>query len=181
MKILMLTGSPHKKGTTSRLADAFIKGAETAGHTVERFDTAFMDISPCNACYHCRKHDGICTKKDDMTPLLGDEGLILSSDVIVFVTPLYYFGMSAQLKAALDRFYAISKKTRDKNQKAFLLSAAGDDGEDVMAALKSQFEILCQWTHWENGGSVLALHCHEPKDLDGTSYEQEAYRLGANI
>lgn len=181
MKILMLTGSPRKHGTTSLLAESFRKGAEAAGHTVERLDTAFMKVSPCTACYACRKNKGKCAKNDDMTPLLGDDGLIMDADVIVFVTPLYYFGMSAQLKIVLDRFYALGRKVREKKQKAILLVASGDGNEEVMTGLTQQFHLLCQWTHWQEAGLVLALGCHEPQDLEETTYLQEAYDLGANL
>lgn len=181
MKILVLTGSPRKKGTTARLASAFIEGAEEAGHTVERLDTAFMNISPCKACYYCRKNGGKCVKEDDMIPLLGENGKLLSADVIVLVTPLYYFGMSAQLKTVLDRFYAAGREFRNREQKAILITAAGDEKNEVAEGLKLQFHLLCQWTHWEESGLLAALGCHEPKDLGKTSYLRDARLLGRSL
>jgi len=62
MKILVITGSPRKKGNSSILADSFIKGAEEAGHTVYRFDAAFKKVHPCIACDHCGM-DGPCIFK----------------------------------------------------------------------------------------------------------------------
>lgn len=53
MKIIVLEGSPHKKGSSNMLAEKFIKGAEEAGHTVEVLDVAHMDMHPCLGCEHC--------------------------------------------------------------------------------------------------------------------------------
>ena len=56
MKILILTGSPRSKGTTSLLADEFAKGAKEAGHEVVRFDTGILNIRPCIGCHHCQNN-----------------------------------------------------------------------------------------------------------------------------
>ena len=53
MKILVVTGSPHKAGTSTLLAEQFIKGAAEAGHEVCRFDAAFKNVHPCIACERC--------------------------------------------------------------------------------------------------------------------------------
>ena len=53
MKITVITGSPHKNGTSALLADRFIKGAKEAGHNVFRFDSAFEQVKPCLGCDHC--------------------------------------------------------------------------------------------------------------------------------
>lgn len=181
MKILMITGSPRRKGTSNTLAARFEEGALAAGHTVERFDAARAKVGGCKACYYCRKHDGECAQKDDMIPLLGEDGKIMSADLIVFVTPLYYFGMSAQLKAVLDRFYALGRKLRERDQKAILLATAGDDEEWVVGGLAEQFRDVCRWAHWQETGMVLALGCHEVEQLTETSYPDDAYRLGASL
>ena len=65
MKILVITGSPHKKGTSALLADNFIAGALEAGHEVFRFDTIFQVTQPCLACYYCRKNNHKCIQEDD--------------------------------------------------------------------------------------------------------------------
>lgn len=181
MNVLVLTGSPRKKGTTAQLADAFVRGAESAGHSVDRFDTAFMNIAPCKACYACKPEKKACVIKDDMVPLIGDDGLILRADVIVFITPIYYFSMTAQLKTVLDRIYAIGRKMREKNQKLVVIAAAGDSDSSVMNGLNYQMESLRKWTYWKDGGSIAALGCHEPEDLEQTDYLEKAFELGATL
>ena len=64
MKIIILQGSPNKKGSTSILAESFTKGALEAGHKVERFDLAKMNIHPCIGCVACG-YEGPCVQKDD--------------------------------------------------------------------------------------------------------------------
>lgn len=181
MNVLVLTGSPRKNGTTARLAAAFIEGAEKAGHTVERRDSALMKVSPCRACYACRKNGGHCVIEDDMAPLLGGEGLLLAADAIVLVTPIYYFGMTAQLKTVLDRMYALGRRMRKREQQLLFLVAAGDSEPSVLNGLYGQGESLRQWTHWRDGGTLAALGCHEPGDLDATDYLQKAFAMGYEL
>ena len=181
MQILVLTGSPHKHGTSARLTAEFIAGAKAAGHTVERFDAAFADVKPCKGCYYCRKHKGKCVYQDDMSPLLSEQGKIMAADIIVFATPLYYFGMSAQLKTVLDRFYSLGRSLRQRSQKAILLATSGDDADWTMGGLTEQFQAVCRWAHWQEAGTILALGCHDMEDLEKTDFPAEAYRLGATL
>ena len=104
MKIIILEGSPNTHGSSNMLADHFIRGAEEAGHTVKVIDAAHADIHPCTGCIHCG-YEGPCVQKDDVETFRKD---ILEADMMVFVTPLYYYGMSAQLKTLIDRFCAFN-------------------------------------------------------------------------
>lgn len=97
MKITVLEGSPHKNGSSNLLAKQFIKGAKEAGHFVTVLEAAHMDVHPCIGCEHCGMN-GECVHNDD-NRLIRDT--LLGSDMVVFVTPIYYFGMSAQLKIAM--------------------------------------------------------------------------------
>ena len=74
MHILVITGSPHKRGTSALLVDAFLEGATAAGHQVERFDSAFAAVAPCKACDFCRSHGEQCTQKDDMEAQVAASG-----------------------------------------------------------------------------------------------------------
>ena len=104
MKILIVQGSPHKEGSSNILAEQFRAGAEKAGHEVSVFDAAHAKIAPCIACEYCHtRGGGVCCQQDDMETL---KQMILSSDMVVLATPLYFFNMSAQMKLAVDRLYA---------------------------------------------------------------------------
>lgn len=104
MNIVVLTGSPNKNGSSNLLADCFRRGAEAAGHRVEIIDTAHADIRPCTGCVRCGYEDP-CAQKDDVEAIREK---ILAADMLAFATPLYYYGMSAQLKTMIDRFCAFN-------------------------------------------------------------------------
>jgi multimeric flavodoxin WrbA len=103
-KVTILTGSPHKHGSTFLLISEFIRGLEELGAEIFRFDAAFRKVKPCNTCDRCGLGTSPCVFRDDMRELTPH---LLDSDLIVFCTPLYYFGFSAQIKTVIDRFYAI--------------------------------------------------------------------------
>ena len=105
MKILILNGSPRLNGNTIHMVNGFKAGAEDAGHSVQIENVAHMNIRGCMACEYCHtKERGICVQKDDMQKLYQE---ILSADMLVFASPIYYFNLSAQLQSAIHRTYAI--------------------------------------------------------------------------
>lgn len=121
MKIVVLTGSPRRNGNTNYLADRFIAGAQEKGHTVFRFDCAAHKVAGCMACNRCGM-DGDCVLKDDFDQV---RPRLIEADMVVFVTPMYYFGFSAQLKNVIDRFYAINGRIKGAPKKtAFLMAYA---------------------------------------------------------
>lgn len=114
MKIVVLEGSPNKAGSSNLLADNFVRGAEEAGHGVQIIDVAHANIHPCTGCIHCG-YEGPCVQKDDVERI---RQMILAADMLVFVTPLYYYGMSAQLKIMIDRFCAFNSSIQRKRMKS---------------------------------------------------------------
>jgi multimeric flavodoxin WrbA len=113
MKITVLTGSPRKNGNSAYLTEQFINGAKDAGHEVFKFDCAHHKIAGCSACNHCGMN-GDCALKDDFEIVRPH---IVAADMVVFVSPMYYFGISAQLKTVIDRFYSINEQIKDKPKK----------------------------------------------------------------
>ena len=103
LKIVVLCGSPHRNGTSALLADKFIEGAKSAGHEVFRFNAAFEDINPCRGCDACSMN-GPCVIHDAISEKLIQK--LVDCDMVALVTPLYYFGFSAQIKMVIDRFYS---------------------------------------------------------------------------
>ena len=89
--ITVLFASPNKKGSTAILADSFKRGAEESGYTVEVIDVCRMNVHPCIGCVRCG-YEGPCVQKDDNEMI---RQTLLSTDMVVFATPLYYYGMSA--------------------------------------------------------------------------------------
>ena len=110
-KILVLLGSPRKKGNTAALADQIIAGAESAGATAEKIFLHGQDISPCQACYACQRPDSKgCAIDDEMQPIYGK---LVKADGWVIASPVYWFSMSAQTKLFLDRCFALPAYKKD--------------------------------------------------------------------
>ena len=177
MKIIVLEGSPHKRGSSNMLAEKFIKGAEEAGHTVEVLDVAHMDMHPCLGCEHCGMN-GECVYKDDNSVI---RDALLAADMAVFVTPIYYFGMSAQLKMVIDRFYSYTTKLSGRGLKTVLITAAWDAGDDVMPYTAEHYKKLCRYMNFKDCGMVLGTGCGSPSMTAGSSHMKEAYQLGKSL
>lgn len=178
MKILVITGSPHRNGSTDCLASRFIKGAEEAGHEVVRFDAAFGNIHPCTACEHCHSApDAGCVFKDAMEGLNPD---LLSADAVVLVSPVYYYAVSAQLKAVVDRFYA-NDKALHGGKKAALILAMGDDDMKSAEGPRASFRGMCGWLGWDIAGEVVASSSYTREDVLKTEAPRLAYELGLGI
>lgn len=177
MNVLILSGSPHPDGTTDKLATEFQLGAEEAGHTVTRLDVAKLDIHPCIGCNFCRR-EGNCVYRDDMSSVFGP---LLAADAVAFITPLYYFGMTAQLKSVVDRFFASNKELQQSTKKALLLAAGGDRDEWAMDGLTANYGCICRYFGWEDAGRVLAYGCYVREDIEGSDYCRQARQLGAAL
>jgi multimeric flavodoxin WrbA len=102
-RILILKGSPRKKGNSATLAGQVAAGASEAGAVVESFDLHDMDIRPCDSCDFCQG-SGECVIADDMQTLYPR---LRDADGIVIASPIYWFTVSAQVKACIDRWYAL--------------------------------------------------------------------------
>ena len=175
MKVTVITGSPHKKGTSALLADEFIRGAQEAGWDTFRFDSAFEQVAPCLGCDRCGI--GPCVQKDAMQKLVPE---LLASQAVALVTPLYYFGFSAQIKTVIDRFYANSYKLTG-GKRVFLMATAYDSNEWTMQALAAHYETLARYMRWQDSGRVLAAGCGARSDIERSRFPQEAYRLGFSL
>lgn len=177
MKIIILQGSPNIKGSTSLLVESFSNGAKAAGHTVQRFDIAKMNIQPCTGCVACG-YEGTCVQKDD-NQLIREA--ILSADMVVFATPLYYYGMSAQLKIVIDRFCAYNSSLHSKNMKSVLLTVAWNADDWTFDALEAHYQTIVRYCNFKTHGMILGYGCGSPGMTSQSKYIQDAYNLGKSV
>ena len=103
MKVLGIMGSPRRQSNTEMLLDKALEGAREAGAEVEKVLISKLKISPCLEIYACFK-DGNCTIKDDMQPLYKK---LLEADHIIFASPIFFYGVTSQAKAVIDRCQAL--------------------------------------------------------------------------
>ena len=154
--IVVLTGSPRKKGNSFAMTQTFIDAAEANGHTVQRFDTAFLKISGCRGCYGCRE-TGQCVIRDDFTPIAE---AITAADIVAFSTPLYFFTFSSYLKAALDRFFSLHRSYQLGaalgGKQCVLLACCADKDEEEYQALRYSYRMSIGEMDWTSIGEVLA-------------------------
>ena len=176
MNIVVLTGSPHRNGTTSVLTEEFIKGAESKGHNVFHFDAAFHDIHPCQGCDACGMN-GPCVQKDDIESDLIMR--LVNADLIALITLVYYWHVSAQLKTCIDRFYA--RTGRISGKQSVLLAAAGSNLDWTMECLNKYYATLSSYMRWQNRGTVFAPNCKTRAEILKTNYPQAAYDLGYKL
>nr|WP_294998290.1 flavodoxin family protein [uncultured Methanobrevibacter sp.] len=177
MKIVVLKGSPNKHGSSNLLADNFKKGAIGAGHTITEIDTAHCNVSPCIGCVNCG-YEGECVLNDDMDVFREQ---ILESDMIVFVTPLYYYGMTAQLKTVIDRFCSRNFSIQQKHLKSALLSVAYNSDDWTFESLESHYDTLIRYLNLEDCGRVLGYGCGTLSMTEFSKYPNGAYEFGKNL
>lgn len=126
-KVLIISTSPRRGGNSDSLADAFAQGAREAGHTVEQISLSDKTIGFCKGCLVCQKTQR-CVIRDDADSIAQN---MLTADVLVFSTPIYYYGMCGQMKTMLDRsnpLYSADYRFRD----VYLLAAAAEEDEHTV-------------------------------------------------
>ena len=174
-EIVILSGSPRKAGNTDTLVAAFKEGAESAGKTVTVFQTAQMKISGCVGCEYCLENPGKCTLKDDMSEILK---ALHKADVVVWASPVYYFSVTAQLKAAIDRSYPLINENAKRS--ALLLTCA-DESSDTAEGAIAIYRKTNQYYGWDDAGTIIATGVEHRGDIAGHAALEEALNLGREI
>ena len=176
MNILILSGSPRKRGNTELLADAFAKGA-TKHHHVEIVFVHDYDVNPCLGCNACFKTNGICVQKDDMCVIYEK---MAKADMLVIASPVYFYGISAQLKAVIDRFHNPVRDTFHIKKMALLLVGAASLPE-LFDAILTEYNLSLKFFNLEDAGKVLVRGVKDKGDIQSTDALNEAYILGLSI
>ncbi len=176
-KAVVITGSPRRRGTSFVLADNFIRGLKEQGADVYRFDAAFERVTACSGCDHCGLGASDCVYRDDMFKL---NPYLIESQLVVFCTPLYYFGFSSQLKLVIDRFYAINSQLHAP-KRAVLLATAWNTNDWTMTALVEHYRTIVRYMGWEDQGMVLAIGCGYRSAIERSDFPKQAYELGKSV
>ncbi len=134
--VLGIYGSPRKAGNTDLMLDAFLEGAQAAGGEINKLYVRELEIRGCLGCGHCDKA-GECIQKDDMQIVYP---LLERAQRIVVASPIYFYGITAQLKLLVDRAQALYMKrelarkggevvSERPKRKGFLLLAGATRGK----------------------------------------------------
>ncbi len=153
-RLLVIVGSPRVGGNTDLLADALIEGAVSAGHTAKKIHLGQTPVHGCVHCGHCYAN-GECSQKDGMQQIYD---AYHETDVLVFASPVYFYHLTSQMKAMLDRMYALSyaPRTGTRPQECMLLMCAEDSGERPFRwALQYYRDILSGYLRLKDAGTLL--------------------------
>lgn len=141
MKILVINGSP-RKGNTYACVNAFVEGAG-ANNQVEVIEADKLNISPCRGCGACESKNG-CVAKDDSNVVVDK---VVAADMIVFASPIYWWGVTAQLKTVIDKCYCRGAYLKGKKIGLILCAGAPTDDEEY-GLIKRQFELISEYLSW---------------------------------
>lgn len=174
--ILIISSSPRKNGNSQMLCEQFKKGAEEKGHTATLIRLMEKKIGFCRACDGCMRNGGICVLNDDMAEILK---LFQEADVIVLATPVYFYGISAQMKTFIDRTYPIWQHL-GKKEVYYIISAGL--GEDIIERSLGDLDGFVE--HLEEyriAGRIYATNVMEAGLVKNLDVFEKAYQMGALV
>ena len=175
MKIVVITGSPRKNGNSFAMTEAFIHEAEQRGHSVRRFDAAFLKIGGCHACMTCYKTGKACSFDDDFNDIAP---AILEADAAVFTMPVYWYSIPAQIKGAIDRLFSLVVGGKEVAGKKWgLIACCEEDDTTVLDGVRIPMERTAALLQWEMVGEVLIPGVLNVGDIDHTDGCQQAAAL----
>lgn len=173
-KILILSGSPRRGGNSDLLCDQFLKGTADAGHEVEKIFLAEKKIGYCRACYYCKNHSGKCVIADDMGEILDK---LQAADVIVMASPVYFYSISAQMKAVIDR--SVARWTDIINKEFYYIMTAAEDSGEVMDCTLACFRgFAACLTGAVEKGVIEGKGVYEAGRIRNHPAMAEAYEMG---
>ena len=174
-RVIVLTGSMRKGGNTDLLAQAFAEGASKK-NSVEIISVADYKVNPCIGCNSCFTREGNeCCQKDDMN-MIYDK--LKAADVLVVASPVYFYGISAELKAIIDRLHNPMRNGFHIKKLALLLVGAATL-PNLFEAIKVQYQLVLDFFHLEDIGMVLVRGVKDKGDIKGNVALKEAYDLGS--
>lgn len=165
-KILVITGSPRRKGNSFAMTDAFVKAAEERGHSVKRFDAAMMKLGGCHACETCYRTGKACSYDDDFNTIAPD---ILEADAIVFTMPVYWYSIPSQIKAVIDRIYSLVVGGKDiSGKECALIACCEEEDLTVLDGVRIPMERTAALNKWKMVGEVLIPGVLNVGDIEKT-------------
>ena len=170
MNILILNGSPRIEGNTETHIREFRRGAEESGHNVEIIPVGRMRIRPCEACGYCHERKGRKCRIDDS--MISIYPSLQKADMVVFASPVHYFGFSAQMQALLSRIYCWHRLPAPKY--GLILSSGSPDVFDGVIA---QYRHIVKYF----GGRDEGILTVSGKDNRSVETLKKMYEFGKSL
>lgn len=188
--ILVIQGGGRAKGNTAQLIDNFVAGVKEAGHFVEVISLIKNDVKNCLGCNACR-YGKPCIQKDSFNEIVPK---IKSADCIVFASPLYFWTVSARIKAFIERFYCIAEEdpnpplgryeTYPIKDCALLMTSADNFFWTFEQAVSYYQFALINYIGFKDKGMLLAGGCGDTNgkpQIDKTDYLKRAFMFGKHL
>ena len=176
-RVVVLVGSARKNGNTEILAKSFADGAKEH-NDVEIIPVAEYAINPCIGCNSCRKKAGNkCFQNDDMG-IIYDK--LQHADILVIASPVYFYGISAQLKALVDRLHNPVRKSFPITKLGLILVGA-DVLPELFDSIIVQYELILKYFGLHDIGKVLVRGAEAKGDVYKTEGVREAFELGKSL
>lgn len=173
-EILVLAASPRKGGNSDLLCDEFMAGAKAAGHRVEKVSLREKTINHCAACGTCQENGGRCSQKDDMPEILAK---MISADVIVMATPVYFYTMNGQMKTLIDRTYA--RYTELGNKEMYFIMTAAVTSNGLLARTLEGFRGFTSClSKAKEKGVIFGTGAWNIGDIKGSQAMTQAHEMG---
>ncbi len=175
--IIILTGSMRKNGNTALLAQRFADGA-AVNNNVEIVSVADYKVNPCIGCNNCFSREGNqCFQNDDMIQIYEK---LRNADIVVIASPVYFYGISAQLKAIVDRLHTPMRNTFHIRKLGLLLVGAAQL-PNLFEPIIMQYQMVLDFFKLEGIGTVLVRGAKDIGDIEGHTALEEAYELGVSV
>jgi len=187
-KVIGIFGSPRQNGNSDILLNSAIRGVETNGVDIERIIVRDLKIAPCNSCGGCWEK-GVCVIDDDMQKIYSR---LVDADGIIVASPIYFMGVSAQLKAFIDRCqafwarkYILNLPIREGGRIAngfFIATAARNAGEGLFTGAIKTIKAFFHVLDTKYIGEILCAGLEEKGDVNKRQeLLQQAYEAGKQL
>ena len=176
-KVLVISTSPRKGGNSDTLADEFIRGARESGNLAEKVTLSDQTIEFCRGCLICQSTRR-CVIRDDGDAIAQK---MLTADVVAFATPIYYYGMSGQMKTMLDRTNPLFSADYAFREIYLLAAAAEEDAHTVDGAVTGLMGWIDCFGKARLAGTVFAGGVTAVGEIQGHPALKTAYELGKKI
>ncbi len=146
MKIFLLNGSPRKGNTVASLEAIKTGLANISDAKITQIDVCKSKLSGCIACGYCKTH-GKCFTDDDTNDIIEE---VVNSDLLIVASPVYWWGITSQLKSVIDKFYSRQPELLKSKKKLGLILNGQLSADDVQySTISKQFECMCEYLGWE--------------------------------
>ncbi len=187
MNILSLFGSPRKKGNTATLLNWVEEALESWGHQTERVFLTSKKINGCLGCLKCEENldEPGCVQKDDAKAIIQK---MTQSDAVIYASPLYFWGFSAQMKAIIDRCYCLHRgvcgspghRSFVEGQHQALIITAADPFENNAEQIVTGFQRMLVYNKARCSGELLVHNCTTTDRL-GSNIKDDAVMFAKQL